>query len=151
MMGGSTLLSPEATAGFLATQRIVRVAFDAAGERYLIPLGYVWLDNALWCLTTEGRKTRMAAINPKVSFQVDDSSQGSPFEWTSVTGEGMFEVVVGRAAALKVLPALLRRFPDAPAWARGLSMKLLANGDIVALRIRPLVMTGRRMMPPDSA
>jgi nitroimidazol reductase NimA-like FMN-containing flavoprotein (pyridoxamine 5'-phosphate oxidase superfamily) len=125
----------------LASERIVRVAFDAEGERYLIPLGYVWSEGAICCLTTEGRKTRIAAINPRVAFQVDDSSRGGPFEWKSVTGEGMFEIAGDALAAARLLPALYARFPDTPMWVR----KEFAARKLVVARIRPTVLTGRAL------
>lgn len=59
----------------LDVERVMRVGFEAHGERYLVPLGFVWHQDALYAMTTRGRKTRMAAANPKVSFQMDTSAR----------------------------------------------------------------------------
>lgn len=137
----SLSMSADEIDAFLASERIVRVGFDAADERYLIPLGYVWLEGALCCLTTPGRKTRMAALNPRVSFQVDDSCRGGPFEWKSVSGEATFEVVEDALAAARLLPALYAKFPDTPLWAR----QEFAVRNLVVARIRPTALTGRAL------
>ena len=52
----------------LSAERVVRIGFEANGERYLVPLGFIWHRGALYAMTTHGRKTRMAAVNPSVSF-----------------------------------------------------------------------------------
>ena len=53
-------LEPEEIERVLTAQRLVRIGFAAGEERYVIPLGYVWLDGCLWGFTTHGRKTRLA-------------------------------------------------------------------------------------------
>jgi nitroimidazol reductase NimA-like FMN-containing flavoprotein (pyridoxamine 5'-phosphate oxidase superfamily) len=71
----------------LRSERIVRMAF-AEGEPYVVPLGYVWVESALWGTTRRGRKTRMAEGQPRIAFTVDDSSQAVPFAWRCVVGAG---------------------------------------------------------------
>jgi nitroimidazol reductase NimA-like FMN-containing flavoprotein (pyridoxamine 5'-phosphate oxidase superfamily) len=80
----------------LQQQRIVSVASANEYEIYLIPLGYVWGDGAIWGTTNQGRKTRMAEVNPHVVFQIDNAQEGGPFEWHSVLGEGSFGIVPGK-------------------------------------------------------
>jgi nitroimidazol reductase NimA-like FMN-containing flavoprotein (pyridoxamine 5'-phosphate oxidase superfamily) len=53
----------------LRVERIMRVGFDANDERYLVPLGFVCHRGVLYAMTTQGRKTQMAAANPKVLFR----------------------------------------------------------------------------------
>jgi hypothetical protein len=67
----------------LSGERIVRIGFEAKGERYLVPLGFISHRGALYAMTRHGRKTRMAALNPKVSFQIDTSATTGPFSWHS--------------------------------------------------------------------
>ena len=81
----------------LARGRLVRIGFQDTAAPYLIPLGYVFLHSALYGVTEPGRKTRVAAVNPSVAFQVDTSSESGLWEWESVTGEGRFEIVTGKA------------------------------------------------------
>jgi nitroimidazol reductase NimA-like FMN-containing flavoprotein (pyridoxamine 5'-phosphate oxidase superfamily) len=135
-------------AAFLATQRILRLALDAGGERYLIPLGYVWLDDCLCCATSAGRKTRLAAANPRVSFQVDNSCETGPLGWTSVTGEGVFEIVTDPDEILRIKPALFGRFADMPEWARQEFAARSASGILLFVRIRPVSMSGLHNAPP---
>jgi nitroimidazol reductase NimA-like FMN-containing flavoprotein (pyridoxamine 5'-phosphate oxidase superfamily) len=119
-------------AEFLTSQRVVRVAFYADGELYLVPLGYVWYDSCLCCGTSEGHKTAIAARSPRVAFQVDNSCVSGLLHWTSVTGEGLFEP--DDSLALKA--ALFLRFADVP--------REEISGPLRFFRIRPLHMSGRR-------
>ena len=50
----------------LSEERVVRIGFEANGQRYLVPLGFVFHRGALYAMTTHGRKTQMAATNPEV-------------------------------------------------------------------------------------
>lgn len=119
-------------AGFLATQRVVRVAFHDGGELYLVPLGYVWHEGALCCGTSDGRKTEMASRQPRVAFQVDNSCVAGLLDWTSVTGEGLFEP----DDSPQLRAALFARFADVP--------RQEIAGTLRYFRIRPLHMSGRR-------
>ena len=92
-------LSRSEADALLRGERVVRIGFEANGERYLVPLGFVWERGALYAMTTRGRKTRLGAASPKVSFQIDTSVTTGPFSWQSVTGEGTFEIVTGRRGA----------------------------------------------------
>jgi nitroimidazol reductase NimA-like FMN-containing flavoprotein (pyridoxamine 5'-phosphate oxidase superfamily) len=117
-------LSKSETEELLSEQRIVRVAFDAVRERYLVPLGYVWFEGSLCAVTTHGRKTRIAKDNPQVSFQLDDSAETGLFGWKSVSGEGTFEFVTDPAEIDRISRALFGRFPDIPEWGpRGICRK----------------------------
>ncbi len=135
-------MTPVEMSELLASQRVVRIAFDANDERYLIPLGYVWQENALYSMTQRGRKTRMAAVNPRVSFQIDDSSDTRLFTYKSITGEGIFEIVTDAGEIERIMPALASRFADTPDWAQAESTTLWASGELVFVRLRPQVMNG---------
>ena len=94
----------------LSGERVVRIGFEANGERYLLPLGFISHRGALYAMTTHGRKTRMAAVNPKVSFQIDTSARTGPFSWHSVSGEGIFEIVTDFKEIEAISPLLVRGF-----------------------------------------
>src|SRR5687767_7415376 len=100
----------------LSGERVVRIGFDANGERYLVPLGFISYRGALYAMTTQGRKTRMTAVNPKVSFQIDTSARTGPFSWHSASGEGMFEIVTDSKEIEAISPLLVSRFADMPPW-----------------------------------
>ena len=131
----------------LEAERIMRVGFAADGESYLVPLGFVTHRGSLYAMTTKGRKTRMAAIQPKVSFQVDTASTTGPFSWQSVTGEGTFEVVTAAPEIEAVAALLTTRFPDMPAWMQEEYGERQKRGDVVFVRVRPSKMAGRRSEP----
>jgi len=130
----------------LAGERVVRVTFHDHGSLYLIPLGYVWLDSALYGVTDNGRKTETAARQPLVAFQVDTSAHSGIWEWESVTGEGRFELVEG-SDRQKVFMALQPIIEEAPDWWRQEQAPKLAAGTLVTWRIQPVHMAGRRYGP----
>jgi len=130
----------------LAGERVVRVTFQDEGSLYLIPLGYVWLESALHGVTDKGRKTEIAARQPHVAFQVDTSTRSGIWEWESVTGEGRFELV-DDSDRQKVFAALWPIIEEAPDWWRQEQAPKLAAGTLVAWRIQPTHMAGRRYGP----
>lgn len=128
----------------LSVERIMRVGFDANGERYLVPLGFVSHRGALYAMTTQGRKTQMAAANPGVSFQIDTSVRTGPFNWHSISGEGAFEIVTDAKEIEAVSPLLVSRFPDMPDWMQAEYAEKQEQGSVVFVRIRPSKMIGRK-------
>src|SRR5687768_3365203 len=129
--------------GLLRSQRIVRIAFDAFGERYLLPLGYVWREGMLYLMLSAGRKTRMAAANPRVAFQVDDAAETGLLSWSSVTGEGEIAWVEDAAEKSVIRSLLLARFPELAAWGREQAQEKQAAGALLFACLRPIVLTGR--------
>jgi nitroimidazol reductase NimA-like FMN-containing flavoprotein (pyridoxamine 5'-phosphate oxidase superfamily) len=131
----------------LTGERAMRIGFDANNERYLVPLGFIWHEGALYAMTTRGRKTRMAAANPKVSFQIDTSARTGLFSWHSLSGEGTFEVVTDSKELEAISPLLVSRFPDMPSWMQAEYAEKQEQGKVVFVRIRPTRMTGRKSEP----
>ncbi|WP_028998215.1 pyridoxamine 5'-phosphate oxidase family protein [Azohydromonas australica] len=143
-------LTHEEMHAFLQRERILRLGLDADGERYLVPLGYVWLDGCICCVTLPGRKTQMLGRNPRVSFQMDDSATRGVFDWTSVSGEGLVEFVGDPARAQEILRVFLARFADMPQWAARQYEERVMAGTLVFLQITVLGMSGRIGAPPGS-
>ena len=131
----------------LTGERVVRISFEANGERYLVPLGFISHRGALYAMTTHGRKTRMAAVNPQISFQIDSSARTGPFGWHSVSGEGIFEIVTDSGEIEAIAPLLASRFPDMPQWMQAEYAQKQERGEVVFVRIRPSRMTGRKSEP----
>ena len=131
----------------LSAERVVRIGFEANGERYLVPLGFVSHRGALYAMTTHGRKTRMAAVNPKVSFQIDTSARTGVFSWHSVSGEGLFEIVTDSKEIEAVSPLLVSRFTDMPNWMQAEYGERQERGEVVFVRIRPSQLVGRKSEP----
>jgi nitroimidazol reductase NimA-like FMN-containing flavoprotein (pyridoxamine 5'-phosphate oxidase superfamily) len=131
----------------LTGERVVRIGFEANGERYLVPLGFVPHGGALYAMTTHGRKTRMAAVNPTVSFQIDTSARTGLFSWHSVSGDGTFEIVTDSKEIEAIAPLLTSRFPDMPNWMQVEYGEKQKRGEVVFVRIRPSHMSGRKSEP----
>jgi len=141
-------LSAEEAIEVLAGGTLVRVAFHDGEAPYLIPLGYVWLDSALFGVAELGRKTRMAESNPTVAFQVDTSAETGVFEWESATGEGTFRVVEGDVEKQQVLAALQPVIAQAPDWWQREQAPRMAAGSLLVWRITPTRISGCRYAPP---
>jgi nitroimidazol reductase NimA-like FMN-containing flavoprotein (pyridoxamine 5'-phosphate oxidase superfamily) len=141
-------MGSEEVSAFLGEGRVARFAFHAEGRAYLIPLGYVMREEALCVATSAGEKTRLAALQPRVAFQVDDAHD-SLVGWRSVTGEGAWEVVEESAEREAILELLLQRFPELAAWGRGEARAKAAGGALVLARVRPLWTSGRAFAGPS--
>lgn len=126
----------------LETQRIARFCFCADGEMHLIPMGFMWYDNAVCGITSTGRKVNMAKVNPKVVFQIDTSSRTGNYLWHSVTGEGMFEIIP-LPQSLFLVRRYVKQVSDAPAEMKLAFAKEAAAGNLIAWRIRPTRLAGR--------
>lgn len=131
----------------LAKERVVRIAFSAGGEQFVVPVFYVWYEGALCGLTTPGRKTAMAAANPNVAFQVDSTVVTGPWEWASVAGQGVFEHVEDPWEYGGFAATLQARLADAPAWAAGMLESRFAELGTYAWRIVPRDLHGRALGP----
>lgn len=140
-------LSDAEVADVLEGEGVVRVAFRDGESVYLIPLGYVWLSSALHGVTELGRKTRIAEADPRVSFQLDTSSDTGLFEWRSVTGEGRFELVVDEGVKREVLLALQPIIGAAPEWWQRDQGPKIAAGTLQVWRITPTHLQGRSYGP----
>ena len=97
-------LTDAETEDTLRSQRVVRIGFQGEEGPYLVPVGYVWFESAIWIATTEGRKTAMARANPVVSFQVDDERDSGFFLWKSVSGVGVWDAVTDPEVSGRVQP-----------------------------------------------
>ncbi len=144
-------LSDDELDELLRAERIVRVAFVDDTHPSVVPLGYVWVDRALWGTTRRGHKTELADASPRVGLTIDDSIGGIPHYWRSCVGAGRFETVALDQFLAKASPALNAAFPNNPEsqlreWIDG-----LGDGSSVCWRIRPTSMTGRGpAVPPPS-
>lgn len=141
-------MSREEIERFLADRRVVRVCFEAEGDRYLIPLGYAWRRGALCGAMTEGRKTRLADADPGIAFQVDDTLEAGLWEWTSVSGTGVLEWVEDPAEARAIAELQEARWDDMPRWLREEVEAEAAAGRTRWFRLRPSRVSGVRSRPP---
>lgn len=130
----------------LEKERVIRIAFSAEGEQFLVPVFYVLHEGAPCGLTTPGRKTRLGEANPEVAFQVDSTFTTGPWEWASVSGQGKFE----RVPPAEMAPAaakLQMKLTDAPEWAAKMLQDRFAKLGIYAWRIEMSAVSGRAHGP----
>ncbi|HUO85710.1 MAG TPA: pyridoxamine 5'-phosphate oxidase family protein [Thermoanaerobaculia bacterium] len=140
-------LTPDEVDALLRSQRVMRVAFSTPDRIYILPLGYLWMDQQFHLIVTSGDKMHITARNPRVGFQIDDSAEMGLLAWSSVSGEGEWEVVSDRTARESLLPLLLDRFPELRDWGTREHSDKEAAGEVHYVRIRPTQMTGRHFVP----
>lgn len=128
----------------LSAECVMRVGFDANDERYLVPIGFIFHQDTFCAMTTKGRKTKMAAANPRVSFQVDTSARTGQYTWHSISGEGVFEIVTDSKEIETISLLLASRFSDMPDWMQAEYAEKQEQGEVVVVRIRPSKMIGRK-------
>jgi nitroimidazol reductase NimA-like FMN-containing flavoprotein (pyridoxamine 5'-phosphate oxidase superfamily) len=131
----------------LEKERIIRIAFAADGEQFVVPVFYTWYEGAFCGLTTPGRKTAMAERNANVGFQVDSTVMTGPWEWASVVGQGTFEQVIDPWEYGAFAAILQARLADAPPWAGKMLQARFEALGVYAWRIRPSVLQGRAHGP----
>ena len=142
-------LTPQEIELVLSKERVIRIAFSADGEQFLVPVFFVYHEGALCGLTTPGRKTRLGEANPEVAFQVDSTFETGPWEWASVSGQGEFSRVPNPADFGPFAAALQAKLTDAPKWAADMLQERFARLGLYAWRIQPSVISGRAHGPDD--
>lgn len=140
-------LTPEEIDLVLEKERIIRIAFSADGQQFVVPVFYTWHEGAFCGLTTPGRKTAMAARNANVGFQVDSTVMTGPWEWASVAGQGTFEQVTDPGEFGPFAAALQGKLADAPRWAATMLQARFEELGMYAWRIRPSELHGRAHGP----
>lgn len=77
----------------LERQVMGRLGCYADGETYIVPINYVYRDNAIYAHSGNGKKIEMMRANPKVCFQVDQVID--TFKWESAILWGDFIELIG--------------------------------------------------------
>ncbi len=90
------VLSPKQIEQVLHEQVIGRIGCHALGRTYIVPITYVYADDAIISHTGVGLKVQMMRENPFVCFEVDDVSRLP--KWDSVIAFGRYEELRGRVA-----------------------------------------------------
>ncbi|MGE3073466.1 MAG: pyridoxamine 5'-phosphate oxidase family protein [Dehalococcoidia bacterium] len=140
-------LNPQEIELVLDKERVIRIAFSADGEQFLVPVFFVFHDGDLCGLTTPGRKTRLGEANPQVSFQVDSTYVTGPWEWASVSGQGSFSRVVDPKEFGPFAAMLSEKLTDSPEWAAKMLQDRFARLGIYAWRIKIAEISGRAHGP----
>ena len=73
----------------LHTQVVGRIGCQDEGEVYIVPIGYAYDGEYIYCHTTEGKKIDIMRRNPRVCFQVEEVKDIT--NWKSVIAWGEFK------------------------------------------------------------
>ena len=101
-------LLPSQIEEVLKTQLVGRIGCSFNGETYVVPISYAYDGNYIYCHTTEGKKTEIMRINPKVCFQVDEMTDMA--NWKSVLVQGEFEELKTKEGRTTGMQTLLNRY-----------------------------------------
>ncbi|MEE1946355.1 pyridoxamine 5'-phosphate oxidase family protein [Pedobacter sp. KR3-3] len=82
-------LSKKEILDLLQNQLYGYLGCHANGETYVVPVNFIYSENALYAHSGPGKKIDMMRQNPKVCFQVGDIKNS--FHWKSVVIDGQFE------------------------------------------------------------
>ena len=84
-----------------------RIACQADGEVYLVPINYVYRDGCIYGHSAEGKKIRMMRKNPSVCFEVDDIR--SVFQWQTVIAKGIYEEITDAEEKQQAMQGIIHR------------------------------------------
>ncbi|MES2265118.1 MAG: pyridoxamine 5'-phosphate oxidase family protein [Bacteroidota bacterium] len=91
----------------LKDQVIGRIACQAKGELYLVPINYIYKDGYIYSHSAEGKKIRMMRENPAVCFEVEQIQ--SVFRWQTVIASGVFEEITDLEEKQQAMQGIIHR------------------------------------------
>lgn len=94
----------------LESQFIGRLGCHLNGETYVVPVNFVYQNNAIYVHSAEGKKIKMLRANPRVCFQIDEID--NMFKWKSVILWGTFEELKGVERQQAMQGLILRIMPN---------------------------------------
>jgi len=127
----------------LESQFIGRLGCHLNGETYIVPINYVYQNNAIYAHSGEGKKIEMLRVNPRVCFQVDEIN--TMFKWKSVILWGTFEELKDRERKQVMQGLILRIMPNTNDPSRNPSHAIdpTLRDDLIVFRINIQEGTGR--------
>ena len=93
----------------LSTGRVGRLGCVVAGEPYVLPINYVFIDGSIYSHSLPGTKITALRAHTRACFQVDEITD--ELRWRSVVAFGNFEEIDDNLERVNVLRKMLRRFP----------------------------------------
>jgi hypothetical protein len=124
----------------LKEETVGRIGMSSQGRTYVMPVNFVYHNNAIYGYTTEGTKTDIMRHNPKVCFEVDHSE--SLDHWKSVMAWGNYEELQGEEAENAIILLLRRLSPTLNLAELPATQRLTSFGPVI-YRIRIMEATGR--------
>ncbi|RZK90098.1 MAG: pyridoxamine 5'-phosphate oxidase family protein [Pedobacter sp.] len=127
----------------LERQVFGRLGCHAQGETYIVPINYVYRDNAIYAHSANGKKIEMMRANPKVCFQVDDIAD--TFRWQSAILWGNFTELSGveRQQAMQGIIHKMMPLTDRPSEEPSHGIAPEAHQNIIVYKIELTVVTGK--------
>jgi uncharacterized protein len=109
---------------------------------YVVPIHYAYEDPNIFIFTTEGKKTEIIKINPKVCLQVEELTDEK--HWQSVIASGEAILLTDDDEVKHAMDLILAKNPNlTPALSiRWMDQWIRSNIDVV-YRITPTTITGR--------
>ena len=127
----------------LESQVFGRLGCSNDGETYVVPINYVYRDNAIYAHSGNGKKIEMMRANPKVCFQVDEIVD--TFTWKSAILFGDFIELKGQERQ-QVMQGIIQRImplTDKPTEQTSHAIQPELHTNIVVFKIEIAKATGR--------
>jgi nitroimidazol reductase NimA-like FMN-containing flavoprotein (pyridoxamine 5'-phosphate oxidase superfamily) len=102
-------LHEEEARALLSACKIGRLGCVDNGEPYVVPINYVFAEEAIYSHSLPGRKIEALRAHPRACLQVDQIK--NDFNWRSVIAYGNFEEIRVPGDRRSILSKLLARFP----------------------------------------
>lgn len=124
-------------------QVIGRLGCYADGETYIVPINYVYRNNAIYLHSGKGKKVNMMRSNPKVCFQIDEIKD--TFRWRSAIIWGNYIELNGeeRQQAMQGIIHRIMPLTDRPSQEPSHGIKPELQDDIIVFKIELTNISGR--------
>lgn len=128
---------------FLERRVYGRLACSADGETYVVPINYVFRNDAIYAHTGHGQKLEMMRKNPNVCFLIDDITD--TFTWRSVVIKGRFKELEGeeRQQAMQGIIHKIMPLTYKPSQEPSHGIAEEERSNVVVFRIDIVDVTGR--------
>ena len=133
------VLSETETRALIAAGRVGRLGCVDDGEPYVVPINYLFEDDAIYGHSLLGRKITALRAHPRACLQVDQVE--SNFRWRSAIAFGHFDEIASELERKQILHKLLRSFPLLTP-VESVSAKEAASPEVIVFRIRVDRVTG---------
>ena len=127
----------------LERQVIGRLGCHSAGETYIVPVNYVYKNNAIYAHSGNGKKIDMMRANPKVCFQIDEIRD--TFQWKSAILWGNFVELAGeeRQQAMQGIIHRIMPLTNRPSEETSHGIPVEKHASLVVYKIDLTEATGR--------
>ena len=127
----------------LEGQVIGRLGCHANDETYVVPVNYVYRNEAIYAHSGAGKKIDMMRTNPKVCFQVDELHD--VFRWKSAIVWGVFEELKDqeRQQAIQGIIVSVMQLRDKPNLEPSHAIPADLQDELIVYKIKITEATGR--------